>query len=83
MFKDASAFNRPIDGWNTLQVTTMFRMFLRATSFNQCLSTRTRTPNNVDTTDMLKNTACPDTNNDSPNPTAGPWCQLTACPLPP
>ena len=82
MFVGASAFNRPIFGWNTFQVTTMYRMFKDATSFNQCLSTWTRTSNNVNTTEMLENTACPNTM-DSPNPTTGQWCQVTACSLPP
>jgi len=38
MFRDASAFNQAIDGWNVSLVTDMSSMFQGATNFNQALN---------------------------------------------
>ena len=38
LFKDATAFNSPIDRWDTSKVTNMQSMFEGATSFNQDIS---------------------------------------------
>ena len=35
MFQSATSFNKPIENWNTRQVTSMEYMFNSATSFNQ------------------------------------------------
>jgi surface protein len=37
MFRDASAFNQPLNSWNTSNVTDMSAMFLGASAFNQPL----------------------------------------------
>ncbi len=41
MFKNASAFNQPIGGWNTGSVSNMTDMFRETTAFNQNLQTWT------------------------------------------
>jgi surface protein len=38
MFRSATAFNQPLNNWNTGNVTTMNSMFLSATAFNQPLN---------------------------------------------
>lgn len=37
LFRSASTFDQPLDGWNVTQVTTMYRMFSYSTAFNQPL----------------------------------------------
>jgi surface protein len=85
MFYDASAFNQPIDNWNTSQVASMQNMFSGASSFNQCLSTWAgKTPNDVDTNNMLQQSLCPQGYLSTPDPEVGPWCQnfLQGCFVP-
>merc|ERR1712134_123637 len=75
MFNRAHKFNQPLNDWIVGSVLEMSKMFNRATSFNQCLDDwADQTPNNVDTSSMLKLTACPN-NIESPDPSQGPWCQ--------
>jgi len=38
MFRDATAFNQPLNSWNTAAVTTMAYMFYGASAFNQPLN---------------------------------------------
>ena len=41
MFNGATAFNQPIDNWNTSEVTNMWSMFEDATKFDQDINSKT------------------------------------------
>jgi len=55
-------------------VNDMYKMFYKASSFNQCLSSwASKAPTDVSVVNLFEDSGCP--NNADPDPSVSPWCQ--------